>query len=42
MAVITGIDWPSMGAVENMQAFTMKLVSDTPYNLYDVDIPKTE
>ncbi len=38
MAVITSIDWPAMGAVENMQAFTMKLVSDNPYNLYDIDI----
>ena len=42
MAVITGIDWPSMGAIENMQAFTMKLVSDNPYNLYDVEVTETE
>ena len=38
--VITGITWPEVGAVENMQGFKMSLKTDRPFNLYQVD--KTE
>lgn len=31
--VITEIEWPAVGAVENMQPFTMRLLSDRPFQL---------